>query len=102
MKSTLFASAVSGVLALTASAAIASSTSSVKKKVKEKIDPTTVGQCHGVNSCKGKGACGGTDKATGKEHACAGKNSCKGKGWLKVTKAECMAKKGKFKLMGHK
>ena len=50
-----------------------------------------MGECHGVNSCKGTGACGG------KGHACAGHNKCKGQGWLKMTKEECMEKKGKFK-----
>lgn len=52
------------------------------------------GECHGVNECKGTGACGGDG------HACAGKNACKGKGWLKLTKAECDAKKGTFKAKG--
>ena len=48
------------------------------------------GECHGVNSCKGKGECGGAG------HSCAGENTCKGKGWVKMTKAECMKKKGKW------
>ncbi|MGE4131436.1 MAG: hypothetical protein AB7F86_07340 [Bdellovibrionales bacterium] len=49
------------------------------------------GECHGVNSCKGTGECGGAG------HSCAGKNSCKGQGWVKVSKAECAEKGGKFK-----
>ncbi len=48
------------------------------------------GECHGVNSCKGTSACNTAD------NSCAGKNSCKGKGWVKMTKAECDAKGGKF------
>lgn len=49
------------------------------------------GECHGVNACKGQGECGGAG------HACAGKNSCKGQGWLKLSKADCDQKGGKFK-----
>src|SRR5258708_55441 len=49
------------------------------------------GECHGINACKGKGECGGPG------YGCAGNNACKGKGWLKTTKEECDAKKGKFK-----
>jgi len=48
------------------------------------------GKCFGINSCTGKGQC-----AT-KEHTCAGMNTCKGKGWIKLTKAECEKKGGKF------
>ena len=50
----------------------------------------TTGECHGVNSCKGKGECGGEG------HECAGKNSCKGHGWVKMSKADCAKKKGKY------
>lgn len=52
---------------------------------------TAQGECHGVNSCKGKGECGGAG------YSCAGKNSCKGQGWVKLSKAECDQKSGKFK-----
>jgi len=50
-----------------------------------------VGECHGMNSCKSTGACGG------KGHSCAGQNKCKGQGWLKLSKKDCLAKKGTFK-----
>ncbi len=50
------------------------------------------GECHGVNSCKGSGEC------AGKSNACTGKNSCKGKGWMKMSKEDCTAKKGTFKV----
>jgi len=51
------------------------------------------GECHGINGCKGRGECGN------KDHACGGQNACKGQGWLKMTEAQCKAKKGKFKPM---
>ena len=57
--------------------------------------------CYGVNACKGKGACGGkVDACSGKNGckavmSCAGHNSCKGKGLIKMTKKDCLAKKGK-------
>jgi hypothetical protein len=54
---------------------------------------TTMGQCHGVNSCKGTADCGGAT------HSCAGKNSCKGEGWKKMSKADCQEKSGTFKTM---
>ena len=54
-------------------------------------DSAAVGECHGVNACKGQGECGGPG------HACAGKNSCKGQGWVKLSKADCNQKNGKFK-----
>ena len=50
-----------------------------------------MGECHGVNACKGQSACN-TDT-----NSCAGMNSCKGKGWLRLSKADCDAKGGKFK-----
>jgi len=89
MKSAMFKAAVSGVLAIAASAALADGVK--KESAKDaKIDGATMGECHGMNSCKGQGACGG------KGHSCAGKNSCKGKGWLQLSKADCDAKKGNF------
>lgn len=57
--------------------------------------------CHGVNSCKGHGDCAGkVDACSGKngcqaELKCAGHNSCKGKGLKKMSRKECMDKKGK-------
>ena len=45
-------------------------------------------KCAGINSCKGQTAC---NSAT---NECKGKNSCKGKGFLKVSKEDCVAKKG--------
>jgi len=62
-------------------------------------DSQTV-MCHGVNSCKGHGDCAGkVDACSGKngcqaELKCSGHNSCKGKGLKKMTKKECMDKKG--------
>jgi hypothetical protein len=52
--------------------------------------PSSMGECHGINSCKGTGACGG------KGHSCAGQNKCKGKGWLKMTEKDCLEKGGSF------
>ena len=80
-KSYLVAAAVSGLL-LTSGCASTGSGSSAE---------STVGQCHGVNSCKGTGDCGG------KDYSCAGKNSCKGKGWKKMTQSDCDEKGGTFK-----
>lgn len=45
-------------------------------------------KCAGINSCKGQTAC----KSASNE--CKGKNSCKGKGFLAVSKADCVTKKG--------
>lgn len=60
-----------------------------KKPAKAEKD----GECHGINGCKGKGECGN------KQHGCGGQNACKGKGWLKMTEAQCKAKKGKWQPM---
>ncbi|MFK7827989.1 MAG: hypothetical protein AB8G05_27820 [Oligoflexales bacterium] len=79
-KSLLVGAAFSGLLLAAAPASAADDKGAEAK-----------GECHGVNECKGTGACGG------KGHSCAGKNVCKGKGWLKMTKAECTKKKGKWK-----
>ena len=57
--------------------------------------------CYGVNECKGHGSCHGkVDSCSGKnncstEVSCAGHNACKGKGLVKMTKKDCLAKKGK-------
>lgn len=56
-----------------------------------KANSNKPGECWGVNDCKAKGACGGVG------HECAGGNACKGQGWLRLTKPDCDAKKGKFK-----
>ncbi len=92
MKSSLFLSAVTGVLAFSASAAPASGEAHKGQKAAAGNDSVAMmGECSGINSCKGQGACGG------KTHGCAGKNSCKGQGWIKTSKAECAEKAGKFK-----
>jgi hypothetical protein len=49
------------------------------------------GKCIGANACKGQSACKGGN------HACKGLNACKGQGFAEITKAECVAAKGKFK-----
>ncbi len=89
MKSNLLVSTLNGILALTASAALMNSC--VTSGTNSSAASADMGECHGVNSCKGTGACGG------KGNSCAGKNSCKGQGWLKLSKADCEAKSGKFK-----
>jgi hypothetical protein len=61
------------------------------KKTTEAVDSEKSGECHGANSCKGTSAC------HSESNSCAGTNSCKGKGWIKLTKKECLEKKGKFK-----
>lgn len=49
------------------------------------------GHCVGANACKGQSACKGGN------HACKGLNACKGQGFAEMTKADCVASKGKFK-----
>ena len=80
-KSVIIAAALTGLM-MTACSTTSKTTST---------DSASMGECNGVNSCKGQGACGGPG------HSCAGKNSCKGQGWLKLSKADCDAKGGKFK-----
>lgn len=80
-KSVLVAAAVAGLMMAGCSSAQKTSTAS----------DAAMGECHGINSCKGQGECGGAG------HSCAGKNTCKGQGWLKLSKADCDAKKGTFK-----
>ena len=64
----------------------------------KKVEDTVM--CYGVNECGGKGSCHGkVDSCGGKnscstEVKCAGHNSCKGKGLVKLTKKECLDKKG--------
>ncbi len=55
-----------------------------------KGSPSEIGMCHGANTCRGQGACGG------KGSSCAGRNACKGQGWVKLTRSECDASKGRF------
>ncbi len=81
-KSLLLAAAVSGL--------ILGSTSGCSKF--SKTNDSTVGHCHGVNSCKGKGDCGG------KGHGCAGLNNCKGKGWVRKTQVDCEKLSGNFEI----
>ena len=47
-------------------------------------------KCSGINSCKGSSACATATSA------CKGQNSCKGQGWVKASKADCVAKGGKI------
>lgn len=44
--------------------------------------------CYNVHDCKGNSAC----KTA--EHSCKGQNACKGHGFVAVTAAQCLAKKG--------
>lgn len=87
---TLVITAISGLLMATANIATAADQSAAEETV----------QCYGVNSCKGQGTCSGkVDSCNGKnacntEVSCAGHNACKGKGLIKLTKKECLAKKG--------
>ena len=68
-------------------------------QAKEKTESV---MCYGVNSCKGHGQCGGkVDACSGKsgceaKMSCGGRNSCKGKGLIKMSKKDCLAKKGKI------
>ncbi len=81
-KSMILSAALTGVLLATSGCATGD---------KSAQGQAAVGECHGVNACKGKGECGG------KGHSCAGMNTCKGKAWVKMTEADCKAKKGKYK-----
>jgi hypothetical protein len=49
------------------------------------------GHCMGANACKGQSACKG-GKSPG-----PGANACKGQGFTSMSKADCVAAKGKFK-----
>jgi len=49
------------------------------------------GHCMGANACKGQSACKG-GKSPG-----PGANACKGMGFVTMSKADCVAAKGKFK-----
>src|SRR5262249_49360420 len=86
-KLTIAAAALTGLLAGTASRAIATTTSSrdtqTRKVVQNgqkavNLEDTDKHSCKGQNSCKGKGGC-----KTG-DNGCKGKNSCKGKGGCKT------------------
>ena len=75
-KTALVASAVAGMLALSAfGVSPAQAAEGESGKVK----------CYGANKCKGTGACGGAG------HACAGKNACKGQSFVEVdSKDACL------------
>lgn len=49
-----------------------------------------IGHCIGANACKGQSACKSGN------HDCKGLNACKGQGFVALTKAKCVAAKGKF------
>ena len=76
----LVATAVTGLLAGSASASSPSKSIQQKKLLiaqagkKVKKHGTGGNACHGKNACKGQGGCFSSDKG------CKGKNSCKGKG----------------------
>lgn len=75
----LVASAVAGLLAVTAASGLAQAADEAGGKVK----------CYGANKCKGTGACAGAG------HACAGKNACKGQGFVEVdSKEACLKMEG--------
>ncbi len=76
---------VSGVTLAAAAAAMFSMAPMIAS-----ADGHKAGKCHGGNSCKGTSACATATTS------CAGANSCKGQGWVKMTKAACDEKGGKF------
>jgi hypothetical protein len=84
--------------ALTAMTGLLLASAQMVQAEEAKVDETVL--CYGVNSCKAQGACGGkVDACSGKnacstEVTCAGHNTCKGKGLVKLTKKECLDKKG--------
>lgn len=79
---------LSGVaLAAAAASLLLSGTVTAGEAAAAKPTDATI-KCAGINSCKGKTAC---SSAT---NECKGKNSCKGKGFLKVSKEDCVTKKG--------
>ncbi len=88
--------------ALALSALLLGSASAIAADAAKKADAPKDEQvmCYGVNTCKAQGACHGkVDSCSGKnncsaEASCAGHNSCKGKGLLKMTKKDCLDKKG--------
>jgi len=65
------------------------STSTDKMEKKTTAAKMAEVKCSGINSCKGTSACATATSA------CKGHNSCKGQGWVKATKADCVAKGGK-------
>jgi hypothetical protein len=85
-------------LAITALTSLLVGTTAFAADPKPAADETAM--CYGVNGCKGQGACSGkVDSCNGKngcntEVTCAGHNACKGKGLVKLSKKDCMAKKG--------
>jgi uncharacterized membrane protein len=74
MSKVLLASAVAGLLAVSAAAGVAQAAEGTDDKV----------HCFGINKCKGTGDC------SGKGHQCAGHNSCKGKGHINLPKDICL------------
>jgi hypothetical protein len=88
-KFTIAAAALTGLLAGTASRALAATSSTPTRDTQSRkvlqngqkavnLDDTDKHSCKGQNSCKGKGGC-----KTG-DNGCKGKNSCKGKGGCKT------------------
>jgi hypothetical protein len=88
-KLSIAAAALTGLLAGTASRAMAATTSTPSRDTQTRkvvqngqkvvnLDDTDKHSCKGQNSCKGKGGC-----KTG-DNGCKGKNSCKGKGGCKT------------------
>ncbi|MFZ4714625.1 MAG: hypothetical protein ACOYL6_12965 [Bacteriovoracaceae bacterium] len=78
------------------------STAQAEDKTAAKGSDNDQVSCYGVNACKGHGQCAGkVDSCGGKNScdtvtSCGGKNSCKGKGIVKLSKKECLEKKGKI------
>ncbi len=85
-------------LAITALSGLMMASAQIATAADKAVEETVM--CYGVNSCKGQAACSGkVDSCAGKnacntEVHCAGHNSCKGKGLIKLSKKECLAKKG--------
>jgi uncharacterized membrane protein len=72
-KSKLIAASIAGLIAVSASAVLATTAQAAGELV----------PCYGINGCKGTGDCGG------KGHGCAGKNECKGAGYVNVPADAC-------------
>jgi uncharacterized membrane protein len=86
----ILGAAVAGIVA----ASTANAAGDAAKKAAPAGDKVALGECHGINSCKGKSECGG-----GTGHECGGQNTCKGQGWVKMSKKDCDAKKGKWETL---
>lgn len=111
-KKTLFAAALSGLVA--GSIASASDSKPTKEKLKrkssrqlEKAIERAGGSdqdkipCYGVNTCKGTSKVKARVPVKGIKNSYvhiqnrAGNNACKGKGYIMMNKRECLANKGK-------